>query len=118
MKCTHTRLVAMVCLLISLSATANAQLYTFTNDEGGDPGTVAAGVTASNLTGVNGVTYINACGTGFSSDTWSTSAGPYSTAFSAVQLTLTPGAGNEITVTAMQFDFGRNPQGPTKMRFA
>lgn len=117
MKIAHNLTLACLCMLV-MQAGLNAQLYTFTNDEFGAPGTVDPGITASDLIGVNGVTYINACGSGYVTDTWSTSAGPFSTTFSAVQLTLTPLAGNEVTVTSMQFDFGRNPQGPQKIRLA
>lgn len=117
MKIAHNLTLACLTMLV-MQAGLNAQLYTFTNDELGAPGTVATGITASNLVGVNGVTYINACGSGYVTDTWSTSAGPFSTTFSAVQLTLTPVSGYEVTVTSLQFDFGRNPQGPQKIRFA
>lgn len=105
-------------ILMCQSDLVKAQLYTYTNDETGVAGTVATGVTASNLTPVNGVVAINACGTGYSSDTWSTSTGAFSTAFSAIQLTLTPTTGYNVTVTAIQFDLGRNPQGPQRMRYA
>lgn len=61
---------------------------------------------------------INACGSGYSSDTWSTSTGAFSTAFSAIQITLTPLLGSSVTVTSLSFDLGRNPQGPQRMRYA
>lgn len=112
----HLRILAVGAFLFN--GGLHAQLYTYTNDELGLPGVVATGVTASNLTPVNGVAYINACGTGYSADTWSTSTGAFSTAFSALQLTLTPGTGYSVTVTSIQFDLGRNPQGPQRMRYA
>ncbi len=113
----HTLLLTVI-LSAFTTFNANAQLYTFTNDELGLPGTVATGVTASSLTPVNGPVFINACGSGYSTDTWSLSTGAFSTAFSAIQLTLTPTAGYSMTITQMQFDLGRNPQGPSRMRYA
>jgi len=109
----------LVCCLLGVGWTSKAQtLYTYANAEDGTAGGMATGVTVSALTPVNGVVSINACGTGFSTDTWSTSTGAFSTAFSAVQFTITPSAGYEVTVTSMQFDLGRNPQGPQRMRYA
>ena len=105
-------------LLLITTQTKAQTLYTYTNDETGLPGTVATGVTASNVTPVNGVVLINACGTGYSTDTWSTSTSPFSTSYTALQITLTPTAGYSVTVTGLQFDLGRNPQGPQKMRYA
>jgi len=103
---------------ISVQSLSAQTIYTFNNDESGAPGSTAVGVTASDLTPVNGVVEINACGTGYSTDTWSTSTAAFSTAFSAIQLTLTPSAGYTMNFTQMQFDLGRNPQGPTRMRYA
>ncbi len=109
-------MVAAAFLLLATSV--EAQLYTFNNDEGGAFGTVASGVTASDLTPVNGVAEIMACGTGFSTDTWSTSTAAFTTSYTAIELTLTPSAGVSMSITSIQFDLGRNPQGPQKMRFA
>ena len=119
MKKMHTIKAAfmLLCLLSVQSLTAQT-IYTFDNDELGAPGSEAVGVTASDLTPVNGAAYINACGTGYSSDTWSTSSGAFSTAYSALQLTLTPDAGYTMYFTSIQFDLGRNPQGPARMRYA
>lgn len=105
-------------LLLITTQTKAQTLYTYTNDETGLPGTVATGVSASNVTPVNGVVLINACGTGYSSDTWSTSTGAFTTTYTALQITLTPSVGYSVTVTGLQFDLGRNPQGPQKMRYA
>lgn len=107
-----------LCMCFTTLTTYAQTIYTYDNDETGAFGTVVTGVSASDLSGVNGVVEINACGTGYSSDTWSTSTGAFSTAYSAIQVTITPDVGNSITVTDLQFDLGRNPQGPQRMRYA
>ena len=119
MKKSHILFSMMLLINIIAVQQVKAQtLYTFDNEETGLPGTTAAGVAASSLIPVNGVEYINACGSGYSSDTWSTSTAAFSTSYSAVQLTLTPDPGVTMNITNMQFDLGRNPQGPTRMRYA
>lgn len=114
---THALLTAIAVTALTLSVQAQT-LYTYTNDEDGLPGTVATGIGASDLSWVNGPVFINACGEGFNSDTWSLSADPFSTDYSAMELTLTPDACTEMTVTGIQFDVRRNPQGPHMARFA
>lgn len=114
---THVWMAAIVASCISMSTNAQT-LYTYDNDEDGLPGTVASGVSASDLSWVNGPVFINACGEGFNSDTWSLSTDPFNTDYSAVQLTLTPDFCTEMTVTGIQFDVRRNPQGPESMRYA
>lgn len=114
---THHCLATIVATGLSLGLNAQT-LYTYTNDEDGLPGVVTSGVTASDLSWVNGPVFINACGEGFNSDTWSLSGGPFDTDLSAVELILTPDACTEMTVTGIQFDVRRNPQGPQAMRYA
>lgn len=119
MKNSHLFFTAMLLLCAFAAQPLNGQtIYTFDNDETGLPGTFDPGITASDLISVNGPTFSNACPSGFITKNWSTSIAAFSTAYSAIELTLTPIAGNIMTVTEMQFDFGRNPQGPQKIRFA
>lgn len=116
---TRALVTAIAVTALSHSAQAQAQaLYTYTNDEDGVPGIVAAGVSASDLSWVNGPAYIFACGDGFNSDTWSLSTDPFTTDYSAMELTLTPEYCLSMTITGIQFDVRRNPQGPMKARFA
>lgn len=52
----HTRNLFVAIMAIAIFSSAHAQtLYTYTNAETGAPGTVAAGITASNISPVNGV---------------------------------------------------------------
>lgn len=102
-----------------LTVAASAQtLYTYDNAETGAPGTVATGVSASNLVGVNGVTTFAACPDGYITRDWPTATGAFVTTYGAVQVTITPTLGYSVTFSSMSFDFGRNPQGPERVRFA
>jgi len=114
---THTIRIAITAACM-LALTANAQtVYTYSLDELGAPGAVAPGVTASILTRVNGLTSSNACPEGFISRDYSTSA-TYSVTGAAVELTLTPGAGITMTLTAITTDLRRGNNGPEIWKLA
>ncbi|MEZ5014079.1 MAG: T9SS type A sorting domain-containing protein [Chitinophagales bacterium] len=105
--------------MLACAGVAQAQtLYTYAAAEDGTPGTVAAGVTASNWTRVNGTVSAAACPSGFVSDHWSTAGDPWNASMPAIQVTITPNPGTSATFTSMQFEFRRNNNGPQKMRFA
>lgn len=105
-------------LLFSISAYSQI-LYTYAGDESGAPGTVVTGISVSDLDQVNGLlTDAAACGDGFNSKAYSLSTGSFSTAYTAVEFTVTPASGYEVTITQMDFRLRRNNNGPKRMRFA
>jgi hypothetical protein len=114
---TTLRTLLLGCILIPVSVFSQT-LYTYDNDETGAVGTVVSGIAATGLSFVNGPVFSNACPEGYNSKTWSTSTGAFTTTYSAIEFTLTPDPGVTISVTGMEFDLRRNPQGPTRQRFA
>lgn len=110
-------LLSIVGILCTMSLTSQT-LYTYNNVESGVPGSVATGLTASNLTRVNGALSIAACGSGFNSDHMSLATGAFSTTYAAIELTLTPNAGTSMTVTSLTFDLRRQNNGPKRRRYA
>lgn len=97
--------------------TAQAQLYTYTNDPGGAPAAVAANTTASSLTRVNGALPTTGCPDGFNSNRFSEST-IYATFRPAVEFSLGPNTGYQINISSLSVDARRNNKGPVTWRLA
>ena len=94
------------------------QVYSYTTATNGAPNTVAANVTGTNLSRVNGAgTPGSPCPSGFSSDGYSTTL-TYSTALAAIEFTVTPNAGFQLDLTDISADLRRSSNGPASVRFA
>ena len=106
-------LIAFVCCIGSL----NAQLYNYTNNISGIPASVAANVSGSNLTRVNGTVLATGCADGFNSSSNATNP-LFNLGMPNVEFTLTPDAGYQLDVTAVTVDGRHNNKGPTQWRLA
>lgn len=104
-------------LLLTLSASLHAQLYTYTNDLGGAPSGIATNASGTNLARVNGTESTEACPDGFNSNRWA-KAGFYTNNRPSVEFTITPDAGYELNVTSVSADIRINAKGPLLWRFA
>src|SRR6188474_3299037 len=101
-----------------VSTTVFGQIISYTNAPDGSLNSIAANVTATKLSRVNGATVAaNPCATGFSSGNYS-SINTYSISLGAVEVSVTPKAGYILNVSSLSADLGRSTNGPSSTRYA
>jgi hypothetical protein len=106
-------------ILLLFSSAAFTQVYSYTNDVGGAPNSVASNCSATNLTRVNGASLPTfPCGSGFSSDKL-TQSPTYTPANTAVEFTLTPLGNNNLSLSSLTANLRRSVTfGANLARFA
>lgn len=111
--------VVITILLLLSSILSKGQIYTYTNATNGAPSFVAANMTGSNLTRINGATVPGTpCGSGFSSTSFSLVAVSYSPTLQGVKIVLTPNAGYQLSITGFNVGIRRSPTGPATVMLA
>lgn len=104
--------------LLPFYTSSQAQVLSYTTDAGGALASVATNATGTALARVNGAATPGApCGTGFTSSAFTT-ATVYNTGLPAVEVTVTPDAGNTLNVTGFSAALRRSGSGPTAIRYA
>src|SRR4030095_4781231 len=93
------------------------QIYNYTDNTSGTPFSVSVNATGSNLTRVNGAGSAAACTTGFSSKNF-TNSSVFNNSLPAIEFTITPLVGYQLSVTSFSAGLRRSNSGPVSVRFA
>jgi hypothetical protein len=93
-------------------------VYNYTDEKTGIPFSVTANATGTNLRDVNGAILVpGTCPTGFNSQNFPAET-IFSTAFPAIEFTVTPNAGYLLQPISFAADMRRSTSGPALIRFA
>jgi hypothetical protein len=112
------RVATLLIFILLSSLNLHGQIYNYIDNVNGTPATVAINLTGTSLSRVNGTVLASTpCQDGFSTSNYSTSL-TFNVNQSAVEFSVTPTAGNQVTVTSLRFNLRRNNQGPDSTKAA